>query len=152
MNYIIILAGILVLIGGLIEIKDFFWYGKGFSLRIPIGVKPLLERITQQGTLGGVILLGIIVALVELPCTGGIYLAILSLMHINKTFGVPYLFLYNLIFVLPLIAIVLIAYYGTKTEKITKWVECNKKVMRLLAGVVMVVLAVYLLNSVYGWI
>ncbi len=152
MNYIIILAGILVFIGGLIEIKDFFWYGKGVSLRIPVSMKPTLERITQKGTLWAVILLGIIVALVELPCTGGIYLAILSLMHINKTFGIPYLLLYNFIFILPLLVMVLVAYYGTKTEKITNWVEGNKKYMRLGAGIVMIGLAVYLLNSVGGWI
>lgn len=152
MNYIIILAGILVFIGGLIEIKDYFWYGKGVSLRIPVSMKPALERMTQKGTLGAVIILGIVVALVELPCTGGIYLAILSLMHINKAFGIPYLLLYNLIFVLPLIIMVLVAYFGTKTEKIQNWVEGNKKYMRLIAGLIMIALAIYLLNSVYGWI
>jgi len=152
MNYVIIFTGILVFIGGLIEIKDFFWYGKGASLRIPVSLKPTLEKITQKGTLWAVILLGAIVALVELPCTGGIYLAILSLMHVNKTFGIPYLLLYNFIFILPLLVMVLIAYYGTKTEKITNWVEGNKKWMRLGAGIIMIGLAVYLLNSVYGWI
>ncbi len=149
MKYIIILAGILVFIGGLIEIKDFFWYGKGISLKIPVSMKPTLEKITQKGTLWAVILLGVIVALVELPCTGGIYLAILSLMHINKTFGIPYLLLYNFIFILPLLVMVLIAYYGTKTEKITNWIERNKKWMRLGAGIVMIGLAIYLLNSVW---
>ncbi len=87
-----------------------------------------------------------------MPCTGGIYLAILSLMHINKTFGIPYLLLYNLIYVLPLIVMVLIAYFGTKTEKITSWVEGNKKWMRLAAGIVMIALALYLLNSVYKFV
>jgi len=73
-------------------------------------------------------------------------------MHINKTFGIPYLLLYNFIFILPLLAIVLISYYGTKTEKITNWVEKNKKYMRLAAGIVMIALALYLLNSVYNWV
>jgi cytochrome c biogenesis protein CcdA len=152
MNYIIILTGILVFIGGIIEIKDFFLYGKGISLRIPVKIKPTLERITQKGTLWAIILLGTIVALVELPCTGGIYLAILSLMHINRTFGIPYLLLYNLIFILPLVIIVFLSYFGTKIEKITKWIEENKKIMRLAAGIVMITLAIYLLNSVYKWI
>ena len=151
-NYVIVTAGILVFIGGMIEIKDFFFYGKGVSLRIPASIKPTLEKITQKGTLWAVILLGTIVALVELPCTGGIYLAILSLMQINKTFGIPYLLLYNFIFIIPLLVIVLVAYYGTKTEKITILVEGNKKYMRLAAGIVMIVLSIYLLNSVYSWI
>lgn len=152
MNYVILAAAIIVLIGGIIEIKDFFWYGKGVSLRIPSRVKPFLERISKKGTVWAVILLGIVVALVELPCTGGIYLAILSVMHVNKTFGVGYLFLYNLIFVLPLLAMVVFAYFGTKTQKITKWTEEHKKWMRLAAGIVMVALSVYLLNSIYNFI
>jgi len=152
LNYIVITAGILVFIGGLIELKDFFWYGKGISLKIPVSTKPTIEKIIKKGTLPAVILLGFFVTLVELPCTGGIYLAILSIMHINKTFGIPYLLLYNFIFVLPLIIMVFIAYYGVKAEKIQTWVENNKKWMRLAAGIVMIGLALYLLNSVYNWI
>lgn len=152
MNYVIIVSGILVLIGGLIEIKDFFWYGKGISLKIPSSVKPFLERVSKKGTIWAVIFLGIIVALVELPCTGGIYLAILSVMHINKTFGAGYLFIYNLIFVLPLFAMVLLAYFGTKTQKISNWTEEHKKWMRLAAGIVMIALSLYLLNSIYNFI
>lgn len=152
MNYFILISAILVLIGGLIEIKDFFWYGKGISLKIPSKVKPFLEKISKKGTLWAVIILGIIVALVELPCTGGIYLAILSVMHVNKTFGVGYLFLYNFIFVLPLVVMVLLTYFGTKTQKITKWTEEHKKWMRLAAGIVMISLSVYLLNSIYNFI
>lgn len=145
----VLFAAILVFIGGLIEIKDFFWYGKGISLRIPASAKPKIEKITQKGTLPAVILLGFVVALVELPCTGGIYLAILSLMAVNKTFGISYLLLYNLIFILPLLVIVFLVYFGTKTEKISKWVEGEKKWMRLAAGILMIVLASYLFNSVY---
>jgi cytochrome c biogenesis protein CcdA len=152
LNYIVITAGILVFIGGLIELKDFFWYGKGISLKIPVSTKPTIEKIIKKGTLPAVILLGFFVTLVELPCTGGIYLAILSIMHINKTFGIPYLLLYNFIFVLPLIIMVFMAYYGVKAEKIQTWVENNKKWMRLAAGIVMIGLALYLLNSVYNWI
>lgn len=152
LNYIIFITSILVFIGGLIEIKDFFSYGKGISLRIPTNLKPFLEKITKKGTLPAVILLGLIVSLVELPCTGGIYIAILSLMHINKTFGIPYLLLYNLIYITPLIIMILISYFGTKTEKITLWVEKNKRWMRLLAGIIMIFLALYLINSIYKWV
>lgn len=152
MNYVILVSGILVLLGGLIEIKDFFWYGKGISLKIPSSVKPFLEKISKKGTLWAVIFLGVVVALVELPCTGGIYLAILSVMHINKTFGAGYLFIYNLIFVLPLFVMVLLAYFGTKTQKIASWTEENKKWMRLAAGIVMIALSLYLLNSIYNFI
>lgn len=150
-NIIIKIAAIFSFVGGLIEIKDFFWYGKGISLKIPASAKPFIERITHKGTLVSVILLGITVTLFELPCTGGIYLAILSLMSVNKTFGISYLLLYNLIFILPLVFIVFLVYFGQKIEKISAWIERNKRLMRLAAGIVMILLAIYLLNSVYGF-
>ncbi len=34
-EYISIVVGVLVVAGGLIEIKDFFWYGEGITLSIP---------------------------------------------------------------------------------------------------------------------
>ncbi|MEM4625245.1 MAG: cytochrome c biogenesis protein CcdA [Candidatus Pacearchaeota archaeon] len=151
-DYVILFTAIIIFIGGIIEIKDFFFYGKGISLKIPKFAKPLIEKFTKKGTIGAVIILGILVALAELPCTGGIYIAILSLMHVNKTFGVSYLLLYNLIFITPLLVIVLMVYYGTKTEKITNWIERNKKIMRLSAGIIMILLSLYLINSVSRFI
>ncbi|MEM3405844.1 MAG: hypothetical protein QW117_02650 [Candidatus Pacearchaeota archaeon] len=148
-KYFIIFVAILVFFGSLIEIKDFFFYGKGISLAIPKKIKPTLEKITKKGTFFAVIILGLLVALVELPCTGGIYLAILSLMHINKTFSIFYLLIYNIIFVLPLLIITFFICYGTKTEKINKWIDKNKRNMRLSAGILMLLLSFYLLNSIF---
>ena len=34
-EYLALLVGLFVILAGLLEIKDFFWYGKGFSLQIP---------------------------------------------------------------------------------------------------------------------
>ncbi len=146
--YIYLVAAILVFIGGLIELKDFFWYGRGISLRIPTETKPFLERLMHRGTLPAIILLGFIVAMVELPCTGGIYVAILSMMSINKTFGVGYLFLYNIIFILPLVILTFLIYYGTNIESIKTWVENNKKYMRLAAGIIMILLAIYIFRAI----
>jgi cytochrome c biogenesis protein CcdA len=144
-GYITAIAGILVLIGGIIEIKDFFWYGKGISLRIPTKAKPMLEKLIHNGTLPAIIILGIIVAIVELPCTGGIYLAILGIMSETPAFGLGYLILYNFIFVLPLIILTLLIYKGTHVDNIKSWVDKHKKYMRLAAGIIMIILAIYLL-------
>ncbi|MCK4996683.1 hypothetical protein KAS08_00115 [Candidatus Pacearchaeota archaeon] len=143
-----IFAGIIVLIGGFIELKDFFWEGKGVSLKIPKGAKPKLEKYVHKGTLPALIVLGALVALVELPCTGGIYLAILSLIAEHGMLGIFYLILYNLIFVLPLILITCFIYKGTRVEKINIWVQKNKRFMRLGAGLVMLFLAASLLGVV----
>jgi len=144
LNNIRFVVGIFVFIGGLIEFKDFFWEGKGVSLKIPTSTKPLLEKFVRKGTLPAIIILGGLVALVELPCTGGVYLAILSLISKSGSVGIGYLALYNLIFILPLVLITYAIYRGAKIDSINSWIQNNKKYMRLAAGLIMVFLALAL--------
>ncbi|MBT6690618.1 hypothetical protein HN903_01530 [archaeon] len=141
-----IFIGVVILAMALVEFKDFFFEGVGFSLAIPKGVKPWLEKYARKGTFFSLIILGTLVALVELPCTGGIYLAILSLIANSGMKGVVYLVIYNFIFVLPLILISYFVYRGAKVEVVNGWVQRNKRFMRLAAGIVMLGLAGSLLG------
>jgi len=148
--FVYTIAGVLVLIFGLLEFVDFFRAGKDKKsiLKIPTSVKPLLERMSQKGTLAAIIILGVLVSLVELPCTGGIYLGILSLMAKHGTFAWGYLFLYNLIFILPLVIITFVVSKGTSPEMLQKWTNSEKKWMRFAAGLILVLLGLYLLKGV----
>ena len=140
-------VGVIILIGAFLEFKDFFWEGKGISLAIPKSAKPWLEKYARKGTFVSLVILGALVALVELPCTGGIYLAILSLIADSGVKGVSYLVLYNVIFVLPLILISYFVYRGARVEVVNGWVQRNKRFMRLAAGIVMLGLA----GNLLGW-
>src|SRR3989344_7167978 len=73
-------VGILIIILGFIEMKDFWWYGKGISLTIPARRSEQIKKMVKRLSVPGAILLGIFVAAVELPCTGGPYLAITTLL------------------------------------------------------------------------
>jgi cytochrome c biogenesis protein CcdA len=146
-RFIYLGSGILVLIFGALELVDFTRKDKESILKISGKVKPLMEKFIHQGTVPAMIILGILVSLFELPCTGGIYLAILNLMSINKTFGIPYLILYNFIFVLPLIILTFLIYKGTNPAQLQKWTNSEKKWMKLSAGLILVVLGVYILYS-----
>ena len=142
-----IFVGILVIILGLVEIKDFWWYGKGFSLSIPYKRSLQIKEKMKKISILGAIVLGIFVAAVELPCTGGPYLAItaiLSKIGFNPVVF-SYLLLYNFIFILPLIVILLLVYFGLSAKKLEKWRKKNRKWMRLITGLVMVGLGVLLI-------
>lgn len=143
-HYVYIGSGIIVTLAGLIEIKSFF-FPESFKLKIPDSAKPTLESVANKGTIPAVILLGFLVSLFELPCTGGIYLAILTLMSANKSFAVSYLLLYNFIFILPLIIISMIVYKGTSPELIEKWRLKERAWMNLAAGIIMLLLGIYIL-------
>lgn len=148
-----IMTGFLVIVLGLVEIKDFFFYGKGFSLSIPKSQVERIKKYAEEGTIVAAIILGIIVSAVELPCTGGPYLAITTLLAEKFDFlAVMYLLLYNFIFVLPLIVIVLLAYFGTSALDIKHWKNKYKRWMRLTTGLLMIGLGVLLILFAQGTI
>ena len=148
------IVGILVIFLGAFEIKDFIFYGKGITLRIPAKRAEQIKKYINKVSIPGSIFLGMFVAAVELPCTGGPYLAITTLLaKIGLSWKVFWLLvLYNFIFVLPLIVILLMVYFGTGTRKIKKWKEEQKKWMRLFAGLVMISLGILLILWANGTI
>ena len=152
-QYISITVGTLVVIGGIIEIKDYFWYGVGFSLAIPHKfAKKIKDKMNNLSVLG-IILLGVFVAAVELPCTGGPYLAITLLLAQNFNFSAfLMLLLYNIIFVAPLLIILFMVMAGVKIKNIQKWKQMNKAYMRLFAGVTLIILGWLLILIANGTI
>jgi len=139
--------GVLAIIIGLANIKDFFWYGGGgFVMEIPRGWRPKLKEMLGKVTSPlGAFLMGFVVCLFELPCTGGPYIVILGLLADRMTMwaSIPLLLLYNLVFVLPLIIITLLIYFGfANVEKATKWKDNNLRVLHLIAGLIMLTLGI----------
>lgn len=158
-NYITVFVSLIVIGGGILEIKDFYWYGKGSSLMIPEKYSEKIAERMDGLTTPAAVLLGIFVAAVELPCTGGPYLAILTVIHqtiVAPSGGFPLvalllMVLYNLIFVMPLIAIVVFSYLGSyKVSEMKKWKHMNKARMRMAAGLLMVFLGWILLLLATG--
>ena len=134
-------VGGFVIVLGLIEIKEFFWYKKGISLEIASRYKERIAKMAEHISLMGIIAIGGFVAIVELPCTGGPYLAITTILAKSFTAEAFVLLLvYNVIFVLPLLVILLMIYFGASTLHLKKWREENRKWMNLASGLLMLVL------------
>jgi cytochrome c biogenesis protein CcdA len=55
------------------------------------------------------------------------------------------LVLYNFIFILPLLIILTMAFFGVKTETISKWKNDKKRWMRLFIGLIMIALGIFLI-------
>lgn len=147
------IVGLLVVGLGLVELKDVFWYGRGISLEIAPRHKEKLTRLAEQLSLWSVIAIGGFVAAVELPCTGGPYLAITSILA--KSFDLRaffYLLLYNAIFVLPLVMILTAVYLGASTYRLKKWRQEQRRWMNLALGLLMIGLGGFLIaHYTYGW-
>ncbi len=138
-EYLSISVGILIVFAGILEIKDFFWYGRWFSLTIPGRFVDRIHIMSNRTTIPGVMLLGAFVSAVELPCTGAPYLAIITMLSQYFDFtAFLLLVLYNIIFVAPLILILLLVAGGMKLHKIKSWKHKNKAYMRLLMGLLLI--------------
>jgi cytochrome c biogenesis protein CcdA len=136
---------------GVISVLDALRNRDEFLLAIPSSKKDQIERYISTATLPAAFALGIFVGIFELPCTGGIYLAILGLMSRSYTLmeGLPYLILYNFIFVLPLILILLLVAYGLSPERANEWRVRHRRTLRLIVGLAMIAIGVIIFS---GWI
>ena len=138
-EYISFSVAALVIFAGILEIKDFFWYGKGWSLHIPVVFTDKIKKMSARTTIPGVILLGMFVSAVELPCTGAPYLAIISILSVNFDASAFFmLVIYNVIFVAPLIIILLLVALGVKVNRVKQWKQDNRGFMRLAAGILLI--------------
>lgn len=139
-----VIAGFIVILAAL-NLRDAFSKDKKSTLAIPDGAKPLIKKYMTKGTFFAIVITGFIVAAVELPCTGAIYLGILSLIHgAEPLVGAAYLIIYNLIFVLPLIIILIIAVMGKDITKIDTLRKQNKGYMKIAMSIIMILLAILL--------
>jgi len=154
------IIGGLIILAGLVEIKDFFWYGKWFSLAIIPGYAEKIKKFSHKMTpktmksywhsIGISFVLGVFVALVELPCTGAVYLAVLTLMSQSglTLSNLNFLLLYNFIFVLPLFIILGLVYKGMSSETVELWREKHKSLMRLVVGLLLIGMGVWMIGYV----
>jgi len=153
------IAAIIAIGAGLLEIKDYFWYGKGFTLQLIPGtanrIKYYTKKIGKLRKKGSIwvylaaIPLGVFVTLVELPCTGAPYLVVLGIIgQGNFAQGVPLLLLYNLVFILPLLVMIAVAYFGKSSKALEAWRQENKGLMRLAIGLFLIILGAYMIYSI----
>ena len=136
-------VGATLLVGlGLINITGHFVPAFPIRLRIPHGAHYRMAQLMEKGSLPSAFVLGGLVGLCEFPCTGGPYLMVLGLLHdqTTRSVGLGYLFLYNLIFILPLVIILFIAGDKTLIERLQDWKKRKTGSMRLGGGLAMVTL------------
>lgn len=132
---------------GLVNVKDYFWYGRWFTLSVPaIGQEKALQWL-KQATLPATAVAGFLVGLCTFPCSGAIYVAVLGLLSAKTTYwsGFGYLTLYNIMFVLPLIVLLLILANRRTVGALSRWEAQNKRMLKLSTGAVMIVLGAAIL-------
>lgn len=152
LSWITLAAGLLAIVVGLINTKDFFAFEKGVTLSIPESVKPNLYRRARvvlqsdnlPAMLAATVFLAVAANFYELLCTAGfpmVFTRILTLSEPSETVRYAYLALYNLIYVVPL-ALIVLAFVGTLSSH--KLTEREGRLLKLMSGVMMLELGIVL--------
>lgn len=135
---------------GCSNIADFFWPHPGGLLReMPMTWRPKVKKIIEGvATPKGAFFVGVFVTLFLLPCTiGPLVTACVILEEIGILGAIPWLLLYNLIFIIPMIIITLGIYTGLwAVENISEWKNKNVKYLHLTAGIIMTIIGLFM-----GW-
>ncbi len=146
-----LVAAAIALIAGVLMLRDAFREGKPL-LAIPESKKGIIDRFVIKSTLPAAFVLGVLVGIFELPCTGGIYLAILSLLSGSMTLsaGIPFLLIYNVFFVVPLVIVLGLVYWGLPPERFMTFQSKHRMAVRICMASLMIGIAGYLLFTVFG--
>lgn len=141
-------AGSWILIGlGMINLIEYYAPQFPIKLHMPAFAGARTNQLIKQATLPATAGAGILVGLCTFPCSGGIYVAVITLLNAKTTmaWGVGYLALYNVLFVLPLATIVLAAGNRVTAKAWAQWERQHAIEIRLWYGMAMVVLGAIML-------
>lgn len=125
---------------------------KSIKLQLPDVLKKQIHKVIngnlkQSNLVIGAVVTGFIVTILETFCTGQTYLP--AIQGMVKTDGLRIegwirLLFYNFLFVLPLLFVMIAAYFGLTWNKLAKETQKHMVHLKVLLGVVMTLLAVYL--------
>lgn len=141
------LGAMLLVLFGMINVLGALFPRFPIRLEVPSGSKEMLKGWMYRATLPTTAVLGVLVGIHEFPCSGGPYVAILGLLGSQTGFaeGLGYLGLYNLMFVLPLVIVLLLALNPVVGGKLQVWERSSSRTLRGVTGVIMATMGAVLL-------
>jgi cytochrome c biogenesis protein CcdA len=146
------IAGCITCIAGILMLKDALKPGDRSLLGISPSHMGVIQQLMKIATLPSAFILGILVGIFELPCTGGIYLSILSMISLKSSFSQAfgYLILYNLAFIIPLVCILVLVAFGLPPERVNTWRLEQRQRLKGIIGVVLIGFALYIFTLNMG--
>lgn len=162
-----ILTALVCFLFFVLSVYDFLMYrktkdGKAMLLRLPDNLKTRINKIIgfflrnkeERHPVRLVIAslaVGFIVSLVEAVCTGQVYIPTIVLIMKDPNFRLQaslYLFLYNLMFILPLLAVFILSAVGYKSEGINNFFKKHLGIAKFLLALVFLGLGLMLLQNI----
>jgi len=139
-------AGLLITFG-VLNLLNRFFPNFPIKLKIPTVSHIWMGKLMEKASLLAAFGLGLLVGLCQFPCMGGPYLMVIGLLRDQVTYlsGFGYLFLYNLILIIPLAVVLWITSDRLVVDRMQEWKRTKIQSVRLWAGIAMVILGLLIL-------
>lgn len=138
------LGATLLIVFGVINIINEFFPRFPIKLKIPNVSHTAMGRLMEKASFPAAFGLGLLVGICQFPCMGGPYLMVIGLLRDQVTYfsGFGYLVLYNLILIIPLVAVLWITADKTIVDKVREWKKSNMKGLKFWAGLAMIIIGI----------
>ncbi len=137
----------LLIVLGVLNLLEYFFPKFPIKLHMPSFASDRTNQLIKQATFPATMAAGFLVGLCTFPCSGGIYVSIITLLNAKTTlaWGLVYLLLYNLVFVLPLVVILFGLGNRLTAKSWARWEREHSLKIRLWYGLGMVVIGLIML-------
>jgi len=138
-----IVIAVIAFVIGAVSLYDFVLIRRGklrdMKLQLPAFLKRRIQltiskRSRMRHYLVGAAISGSMVSVLELACTGQVYLPTITWAVQDpalRQFAFPLLIVYNLMFIVPLVVIILLTYYGFTSKDLTAFLERRAATVKL---------------------
>lgn len=126
------------------------------SLNLPHSLRMRINAVIRRGRksqpfVAGAFFTGVVVSFLELACTGQVYLPTIIFVVSQPELRVRafiFLLLYNLLFILPLVVVFILAYYGTGSKQLTRFLQERAATVKLGMALLFAALSTWLILSI----
>src|SRR3989344_144034 len=138
------LGATLLIVFGVMNLINRFFPKFPIKLKIPAVAHGAMSKLMDRASFPAVFGLGILVGICQFPCMGGPYLMVIGLLKDQVTYmsGFGYLLLYNLILILPLVAVLFISADKILVDKVQLWKRDNIGSVKLWTGIGMIIIGI----------
>ncbi|MBI2630908.1 hypothetical protein HYW73_01660 [Candidatus Nomurabacteria bacterium] len=138
------LGATLLIVFGVVNLINRFFPNFPIKLKIPGVAHGAMSKLMDKASFPAVFGLGLLVGICQFPCMGGPYLMVIGLLRDQVTYmsGFGYLLLYNLILIIPLVAVLFISADKMLVDRVQIWKRNNMQGVRLWAGIGMIIIGI----------
>ena len=155
-RWVYLLTALLCVVLAILTFRDFGRAQKGqpsdMTLRLPMNLRRRINKVIRESSQMRAFVLvafftGFVVSLLELACTGQVYLPTIIYVMSQPELAAQaflYLLLYCLMFILPLVVVFVLSYFGTSSEQLGQFVNRHTSTIKFATGLLFIGLALWM--------